>query len=188
MSISICKDNQKNSKVINILVKGLGQVPICDQCAEQLIKNKKMICKNCPSTANYLLNTKLGYEPICDQCAKTDDSAVMNLLVTHKYGEAVICNKYMKYIDDLKPNQYDVMGLIDVVPLEHSYFIENHENPESQHYFMDFKNYYIPPENDPDWNDGLESENDPDWNDGLESDDELDFNVTKHQTNLNVKY
>ena len=163
MSKSICKDNKKKSKVINILVKGLGQVPICDQCAEQLIKNKKMICKNCPSTANYLLNTKLGYEPNCEKCAKNDDTTVMNLLITNKYGEAVICNKYMKYIDDLESYQCDVMGLIDVVPLKHSYFIEYHENPESQHYYMDFKNYYIPPEND------------PDWNDGLESDDELDF-------------
>ena len=150
MSKSICKDNKKKSKVINILVKGLGQVPICDQCAEQLIKNKKMICKNCPSTANYLLNTKLGYEPNCEKCAKNDDTAVMNLLITQKYGEQRICNKYLKFIDSLNAHELDYMGLIDTNILDDSYFIECHENPESQHYFRDLKDYYRP-ETDPEY-------------------------------------
>ena len=149
MPISICKHNKK---IINITVKNLGQIPICKQCAKQLIINKIMICKNCPSTANYFLNTKLGYEPICDHCVETDDSAVMNLLVTHKYGKAAICNKYLKYLDTLKPFQFNLMGMIDITPLKHSYFIETHENPESQHYFIDSEQYYIPPEYELGWN------------------------------------
>ena len=69
----------------------------------------------------------------------------------------------VKYVDSLNPYELDHMGLIDLVPLKKSYFIERHEKPKSEAYYMDFKQYYIPPETE------------PDWNDGLESDDELDF-------------
>ena len=96
MSQPICKDYHKNSKIINLVVKSLGQVPICRICAIRLIANHKMVCKNCPSRATYLLNTKSGHEPFCDQCAEANDFAVMNSLITRKYGEEWICNKYMK--------------------------------------------------------------------------------------------
>ena len=106
---------------------------------------------------------KKGYLPCCAKCVEDDDKAVTHMLITNKYGEVNICNKYLKYVDSLNCYQLDHMGLIDTVPLKKSYFIERHEKPKSEAYYMDFKQYYIPPETE------------PDWNDGLESDDELDF-------------
>ena len=161
MLSTICRDNHENSEVINMEVEGLGYIPICKQDAEQLIKNKKMICKRkiinknqiavkiCDSTADYLLNTKLGYEAICDDCIEQNDNAVTTLLITHKYGEVPICNKYRNYIGGFKAHQDDFMGLIDIVPLD-DYFIDCHENPESYHYYQDYRNYHIM-ENEPEY-------------------------------------
>ena len=156
-----------DSQIINVFLKGLGFTPIDKKSAISFIK--KLSCKyltQCSSTASCFLSTKKGYLPCCKQCVENDDKAVTHVLITHKYGEVNICNKYLKYINSLNCFEMDHMSLIDTCPLE-TYFIERHENPESEHYYMDFKNYYIPPKIDPDWNEGLEEYVPTNWSDEL---------------------
>ena len=147
------------NQTIKIKIEGLGFIPICKDYAKQLIIDKKLICKQKPCMQNAIcfLRTHKGYSSYCEKCVENDDTAVTHVLITHKYGEVKICNKYLKYINSLNCFEMDHMGLIDTCPLE-TLFIERHENPEYEHYYMDIKNYYIPPKIDPDWYDVLEEE------------------------------
>ena len=184
MQSSICRNNHKKSEIINMEIEGLGYIPICLELAEQLIINKKLICKRknhegnkiCNSTADFLLKTKLGYDAMCQMCLNQIDGAVTTLLETEKYGEVMICNKYYEYIESLTPHQRAFMGVIEMIDknylfepkskhshpkykchkrqpkhlnchftpnTRYSYFIDYHEDPESEHYYQDYQNYHI---------------------------------------------
>ena len=142
----IYKDKVK--QIIKIEIEGLGFIPICKDLAKQLIMNDKIICKQKPCTKKAIgfLRTYKGYKALCLECFEKNDYAVTTLLITEKYGSAFICNKYRNYIYSLKPDQQRFMGLEGMISYLHTFFYQNHKNPERQHYYQHYTNYHIPAE------------------------------------------
>ena len=123
-----------------IIQKGLS-------CKRYAISKREdgFLSPQCSSRAWCFLSTKDGYLPYCCDCRAEEETAINYRLITRKYGEVDICNKYAKYIDGLNDYEMEYMGFIDLEMMRRTVFIERHEKPESEWYYMDYKELYIPP-------------------------------------------
>ena len=127
----------------------MGFTPICKGCAEEGILKYNLSCKRyaiserkdgflspqCLNEAYVFFPTKDGYLPYCEYCIDEEDEAVTQTLVSDKYGEIDICNKYAEYIYRVPIHEREELYMIDMVYDETS-FVERHEDPESQWYYM----------------------------------------------------